>query len=89
MGGDTSTKLSILSKISNLSVKYARRKQKRSSKKEWLEVKKELESVCGRLPQEDEMELLSRLMQQEVSARKNGLSDVPPPSEMTLIRKKR
>ncbi len=89
MGEETSTKLSILSKISNLSVKYSKMRKKKSSKKDWLVVKKELESVCGRLLQEDEMEVISRLMQQEVSARKNGLSDIPPPSEMTLIRKKR
>jgi hypothetical protein len=88
MGGGTATKLSILSKISNLSAKYSSRKKK-TSRKEWLEVRKELEAVCGSLDKQEEMGLRARLAENEVSARMNGLSDVPPPGEMTLVRKKR
>lgn len=89
MGEGTATRLSILSKISNISVRYSRSKRKKTARKEWLEVRKELESVCGSLEKEEGAELRARLAEQEASARVHGLSDIPPPGEMTILRRKR
>ncbi len=89
MGEGTAEKLSILSRISNISVKYSRAKKKKTARKQWLEVRRELESVWGGLEKEEETELKARLAEQEASARMHGLSDIPPPGEMTVVRRKR
>jgi hypothetical protein len=86
MGGD-STKLAILSRLSNLSVKFSRIKRKKGSHSKWLEVRKELEAICG--SEEDEAELLMKLAERESAARKAGLADIPMPSDMTVVKKRK
>ena len=88
MGGETATKLSILSKLSNLSVRFDKKK-KRTARGQWMEVRKDLEAACGSLDKEEELELRARLAEAEANARSHGLSDIPPPGEMTLVRKRR
>ncbi len=88
MGEDTATRLSILTKLSNLSVKYSKRRRKAAGK-DWLKVKKELEAVCGRLSDEDAAEERQMLLEREAAARRHGLADIPPSGEMTLVRKRR
>lgn len=88
MGGETETKFSILTKISNLSVKYGKLKKKRSERNKWREVKKELQTVCGKLSEDDELMLMMR-MRSEACPQKDGSIDIPPPSEMTIVRKRR
>ncbi len=85
--GEESTRLSILTKLSNLSAKYGKRRKRRTSGKVWLEVKKDLESVCGRLSEDGEDEM--RLIEREAAARRHGLSDIPLPSEMTLLKRRK
>jgi hypothetical protein len=85
MGGETSSKLSILTKISNLSVKYSNLKKKKSDRKKWLEVKKELEMICGKLKEEDDINLILRTMRERQSSPSPEMS----PNEMTIVRKRR
>ncbi len=87
--GEGSTRLSILSKVSNLSVKYEKRKKRRTSGKAWLEVRKQLENVCGRLSDEEAAEDALRLSEREAAARRHGLADIPLSSEMTVLRRKK
>ncbi len=87
--GEESTRLSILTRLSNLSVKYDKRRKRRTSSKAWLEVKKDLETACGRLSREEAAEDAARLMEREAAARRHGLSDIPPPSEMTLVKRRK
>jgi hypothetical protein len=87
MGGEISSKLSILSRISNLSSRFGRKKK--TARRQWLEARRDLEAACGTLGRDDELELRARLAEQEASARASGLYDLPPPGEMTQVRKRR
>jgi len=86
MPGDERTRLNILARLSNLSVKFGKMKKKSAERNRWLEVKRELESLCG-AEKESDAELMLRLMESRL-AREEGRPD-PLSSEMSIIRKKR
>jgi hypothetical protein len=86
MPGDERTRLNILARLSNLSVKFGKLKKRASERNRWLEVKKELESLCG-AEKESDAELMVRFMESKL-AREEGRPD-PLSSEMAIIRKKR
>jgi hypothetical protein len=86
MPGVERTRLNILARLSNLSVKFGKMKKKAAERNRWLEVKKELESMCG-ADRESDSELMLRLMESRL-AREDGNPD-PLSSEMAVIRRKR
>ncbi|MFH0884361.1 MAG: hypothetical protein V1861_01475 [Candidatus Micrarchaeota archaeon] len=86
MPDDERMRLNILAKLSNLSVKFDKMKKKAAERNRWLEVKKELESMCG-VEKDSDVELMVRLMESKL-AREDGKPD-PLSSEMALIRRKR
>ncbi|MEW6036369.1 MAG: hypothetical protein AB1529_07185 [Candidatus Micrarchaeota archaeon] len=85
MGEDEKTRLSILAKLSNLSVKFGKRKARDSGRKKWLEVRRDLEALCG-AAREDDLERMLKAMESEISAREGA----PQPSgEMTMVKRRR
>jgi hypothetical protein len=88
MGGNTSTRLSILAKLSNLSTKYGRLNGKKQARAKWLEVKKEIQTLCGGI-EKDDAELMLKLAERDIAARRSGLAEIPMPSDMTVIRKRK
>lgn len=85
MPGDERTRRNILARLSNLSVKFGKMKKKAAERNRWLEVKKELESMCG-AEKESDAGLMLRLMESRL-AREDANPD-PLPSEMAVIRRK-
>ncbi len=86
MPDEERTKLNILAKLSNLSVKFGKLKKRAAERERWLEVKRELQSLCGPRSESD-AELLLKLIESRI-AREDGKPD-PLSSEMTVVRKKR
>ncbi|MEW6722011.1 MAG: hypothetical protein AB1324_02005 [Candidatus Micrarchaeota archaeon] len=86
MGG-RDKRLSILTKLSNLSVRFTKARSRSTNRKKWLEIRKEVEAVCGSAGRDDEV--LTRLAEEEVAAKRAGLAEIPPPSDFTFIRKRK
>jgi hypothetical protein len=86
MPDEERTRLNILARLSNISVKFGKLKKRAAERNRWLEVKKELESLCG-TGNESDAELMLRILESRL-ARDEGRPD-PLPSEMTLVKKRR
>jgi len=87
MGGKKG-RLSAMAKASRFSHHYFNSRKKKPDGLKWLEIKKEVEAICGTSSGNEE-EIMLKLIERSAAARRNGLDDIPMPSDMTLIRKKR
>lgn len=87
MGGRKG-RLEAMARASRFSHRYFNSRRKKQDAQKWLEVKKEIEALCGSRT-EEERELIVQLMQRAGAARRSGLEYIPMPSDMTVIRKKR
>ncbi len=80
MGGETKKRLSVMARLSNLSVKYGKVRQ-RGERKKLLEIRREIESLADD-SRPDDLEMVLRMMEAQKSP-----SAVP--SEITVIRKRK
>lgn len=87
MGGRKG-RLEAMARASRFSHRYFNSRKRKSDGQKWLSIKKELESMCGS-DSGDERELIIKLMERAGAARRSGLDEIPMPSDMTLIRKRR
>ena len=77
-----------MAKASRFSHRYFNSRKKKLDGQKWLEVKKEIEAIC-RASLGNEDEIINRMIERASAARRSGLDDIPMPSDMTIIRKKR